>query len=220
MRNQTLQLPPDGRTVGFADFGAPEGTAVLWCHGGPGSRLEPSPIVEAATAAGIRLVGVDRPGYGLSPPQPGRTIAGWVPEAIALADFLDIDQFATVGVSTGGAYALALAAEVPARVLGTVTCCALTDMRCRNCRSTMSDLHAHAVWDAPDRAAAIEAAREAHGENGSRIVEMASQLGPSDAALFADPVWLSLMRAELVPAMFAYGFEGYADDRIADNPDG
>lgn len=102
-------------------------------------------------------------------------------------------------------------------MLGTVVCCALTDMRCEHCRSRVSD-HAHAVWNAPDRAAAIEAARGAQGEDGSRMVEMASQLAPSDAALLTDPAWLSLMRAELVPAMFAYGFEGYADDRIADGP--
>ena len=75
MQSQTLQLRPGGPTVGFADSGPPERAAALWCHGGPGSRLEPSPMVGAATTAGFRLVGVDRPGYGLSPPQPGRTIA-------------------------------------------------------------------------------------------------------------------------------------------------
>ena len=60
-----------------------------------------------ASEAGLRIIGIDRPGYGLSAPQPGRTIAGWVPGALAVADYLGIGQFAAVGTSTGGAYALA-----------------------------------------------------------------------------------------------------------------
>ena len=52
------------------------------------------------TSGRLRLVGIDRLGYGLSEPQPGRTIAGWVADALAVADFLDIDRFATVGEST------------------------------------------------------------------------------------------------------------------------
>jgi pimeloyl-ACP methyl ester carboxylesterase len=35
--------------------------------------------------------------------------------------------------------------------------------------------------------------------------------------VFSDAAWLASMRAEAVPAMFAFGFQGYADDRIADN---
>ena len=79
--------------------------------------------------AGLRLVGIDRPGYGLSTPQPGRTIAGWVPDALAVAAHLGIDRFVTVGVSTGGAYALGVAAVAPDSVLGVVACCSVTDMR-------------------------------------------------------------------------------------------
>ena len=75
--------------------------AVLWCHGGPGCRLDPAYLAEAATAARLRLVGIDRPGYGRSDPEPGRTIAGWVPDALAVADHLGIDRFLIVGLSTG-----------------------------------------------------------------------------------------------------------------------
>ena len=80
--------------------------SLLWCHGGPGSRLEPAYLRREASEAGLRVIGIDRPGYGLSTPQPGRTIAGWVPEALAVADHLGIGPFAAVGISTGGAYAL------------------------------------------------------------------------------------------------------------------
>ncbi len=106
VEDRTIELA-SGRTVGFADYGITDATAVLWCHGGPGSRLEPAYLRREASEAGLRIIGIDRPGYGLSAPQPGRTIAGWVPEALAVADHLGIGQFAVVGISTGGAFALA-----------------------------------------------------------------------------------------------------------------
>ena len=216
--DQTIQLP-DGRTVGFADDGPAEATAVLWCHGGPGSRLEPAWLRPAAAMADLRMVGVDRPGYGLSTPRPGRTIVDVVPDLLAVADHLGIDGFVTVGVSTGGVYALATAALAPDRVLAAVACCSMTDVAWEPARATMSRAHAHAVWDAPDRDAAIAAAVEAHGEGGSKLLGggMDEVLAPSDAELFRDPVWAA-HAMEGFPAMFAHGLEGYADDRIADGP--
>lgn len=37
--DQTMQLA-NGRTLGFADYGSPEGDPILYFHGNPGSRLE------------------------------------------------------------------------------------------------------------------------------------------------------------------------------------
>lgn len=233
MRDGVIGLA-DGRSVGFADLGSTDlgstdlgstdlgrtdATAVLWCHGGPGSRLEPAHLTAEADRAGLRLVGVDRPGYGLSTPDPGRTIAGWVPEALAVADHLGIEQFATVGVSTGGAYALALAALAPDRVLGVVACCSMTDMSWQPARATMSPAHALAIWDAPDRDAALAAAVESHGENGAKMLGggMGPALAPSDLALFRDPAWAAAKAAEW-PEMFSHGLEGLTDDRLADGP--
>jgi pimeloyl-ACP methyl ester carboxylesterase len=207
----------DGRSAGFATFGDPDGTPVLWCHGGPGSRLEPAYLEQQAIDAGLRLVGIDRPGYGMSTPSPGRTIAGWVPDALAVADQLRIGRFVAVGESTGGAYALALGALAPDRVLGVVACCAMTDMRWAPARAAMSRAHCHAVWDAPDRESAVAAAVAAHGEQGSKMLDggMNAALAPSDAALFRDAEWMAQAMAAF-PAMFTYGQEGYADDRRAD----
>jgi pimeloyl-ACP methyl ester carboxylesterase len=203
--------------VGFATYGRRDGTAVVWCHGGPGSRLEPAHLAADAAEAGLLLVGIDRPGYGMSTPCPGRTIAGWVPDALAVTDKLGIAEFVAVGESTGGAYALALAAVAPDRVLGVVACCSMTDMRHEAARRTMSQSHCHAVWNSSDRASAIAAAVDAHGEDGSKMkgAGLAEALSPSDVALFRDPVWMSHAMAAF-PAMFAHGLEGYADDRLAD----
>jgi pimeloyl-ACP methyl ester carboxylesterase len=140
-----------------------------------------------------------------------------VPEALAVADYLGIGQFAAVGTSTGGAYALALAAMAPGRVLGVVACCSMTDMRWPEGRATMSRPHAHAVWEAPDRAEALAAAIDAHGAQGQKMrgAAMAPALAPPDRALFADPGWMKEAPAAFA-AMFAQGLEGYADDRLAD----
>ncbi len=212
----TIELG-DGRTVGFATFGSPEGTPVVWCHGGPGSRLDPVHRDVEAARAGLLLVGIDRPGYGLSTPLPGRTIADWVADALAVADALELREFVAVGESTGGAYALALAALAPERLLGVVACCSLTDMRCDEARATMSRPHCHAVWDAPDRRSAMAAAVAAHGVGGSKMTGhgLREALAPSDADLFRDPGWSEQARA-VFPAMFAQGLEGYTDDRLAD----
>ena len=70
--------------------------------------MEPAHLGDEAAEAGLLLIGIDRPGYGMSTPCPGRTIAGWVPDALAVADELGTTKFVAVGESTGGAYALAL----------------------------------------------------------------------------------------------------------------
>ena len=151
---------------------------------------EPSPLTWRRRPGGPgSIIGVDRPGYGLSTPQPGRTIAGWVPDALAVADHLGIGQFVTVGTSTGGAFALALAAVAAERVLGVVARCSMTDARWPEGRATMAGPTLDAVWDAPDRAAGLAAAIDAHGEDGSKMRGdgMAAVLSPSDLELFRDP---------------------------------
>jgi pimeloyl-ACP methyl ester carboxylesterase len=179
--------------------------------------LEPGYLGPEATDAGLLLVGIDRPGYGRSTPCPGRTIATCVADALAVANELGVSRFAVVGESTGGAYALALAALVPDRVLGVVACCAMTDMRWEPARSKMSRAHCHAVWDAADREAAVAAAVAAHGEHGSKMLHggMNQGLAPSDAALFRDATWMTQAMAAF-PEMFTYGLQGFADDRLAD----
>jgi pimeloyl-ACP methyl ester carboxylesterase len=215
---QTLTMP-DGRTVGYADYGPDDGTAVIWCHGGPGSRLEPTQVAAEAAEAGFRMIGVDRPGYGFSTPRPGRSIADWVPDGQAVLDALGVEHCVAVGVSTGGAYALALAAADPERVTGVIACCALTDMRWPEGRRLQEDLMTTGLWDAPDRDAAIAIAIDVAGEDGSKMFDPSQsdgpELPPADMALFSDPAWLAGF-GEAMAAMFAHGVVGYVDDRLAD----
>ena len=210
---------PDGRTVGYADHGPADGTPVIWCHGGPGSRLEPMQVAAEAGPAGFRLIGVDRPGYGLSTPWPGRSIADWVPDGLAVLDALAVERCIAVGVSTGGAYALALAAAAPERVTGVIACCALTDMRWPEGRRLQQGPMTTGLWDALDRDAAIAIAIDVAGEDGSKMFDPSQadgpELPPADMALFTDPAWLAGF-GDAMSQMFAHGVVGYVDDRLAD----
>lgn len=108
----------DGRRIGVAEFGARTGAAVLYFHGLPASRLEARLAHRAAVGQHVRLVALDRPGYGRSDFRPG-TLADWPADIAEVADALGLDRFAVLGVSGGGPYALACAACLPARVSAT-----------------------------------------------------------------------------------------------------
>ena len=65
----------DGRQLGFAEYGDPNGLVVLAFHGVPGARYMFRPTAVPAKRLSMRIVAPDRPGYGLSEPQPGRQLA-------------------------------------------------------------------------------------------------------------------------------------------------
>ncbi len=105
------------RVLGFAEFGDPDGRLVLWHHGTPGARRQiPLAGRRAAERLGVRLVCVERPGAGDSTDHRYRSFRDWADDAAALVDDLGHDQFAVVGLSGGGPYALACAHELPERV--------------------------------------------------------------------------------------------------------
>lgn len=52
VREMVVELE-GARRVGVAEFGPADGDAVLWCHGGPGSRLEPTYVAERAAQEGL-----------------------------------------------------------------------------------------------------------------------------------------------------------------------
>lgn len=113
-RDRRIRLS-DARALGYTEWGDPGGAPVLGFHGTGLSRL--AHLGDAAPrAAKVRLILPDRPGYGLSDEQPGRTLLDWARDAGELADALAIERFAVFGYSGGGPYALACAAALPERV--------------------------------------------------------------------------------------------------------
>jgi pimeloyl-ACP methyl ester carboxylesterase len=61
----------------------------------------------------LRIIAPDRPGYGNSDPKSCRTLLDWADDISELADALEIEKFAVVGVSGGGPGALACAWKLP-----------------------------------------------------------------------------------------------------------
>jgi pimeloyl-ACP methyl ester carboxylesterase len=81
--------------------------------GTPNSRHLYGRNVRDAAERGLRLIGYDRPGYGESSPQPGRTVADCADDVRTICDELGIDRLATWGISGGGPHVLACAALLP-----------------------------------------------------------------------------------------------------------
>jgi pimeloyl-ACP methyl ester carboxylesterase len=104
---------PDGRTLAVEDAGDSAGRSVLVHLGTPDSRHLYGPWVADAAGRGLRLISYDRPGYGGSTPQPGRSIADCVGDVRPICAALGIDRLAMWGWSGGGPHALACAALLP-----------------------------------------------------------------------------------------------------------
>ena len=114
MAAATLELR-DGRALGYEEWGRGDGFPILGFGGTTMSRLAHLGD-EAPQAAGVRLVLVDRPGYGLSDFQPGRRLLDWPGDIAQLGDALGLERFAVCGMSGGGPHAAACAYALPDRV--------------------------------------------------------------------------------------------------------
>lgn len=107
----------DGRTLAYAEYGAPAGMPVLFFHGAPGSRRSIfTDMAAAAAQRGVRLIAPERPGYGLSDVSSGRSVADWTRDVLTLTNALGIEDFKLIGFSMGSLYALACAHALPGRV--------------------------------------------------------------------------------------------------------
>jgi pimeloyl-ACP methyl ester carboxylesterase len=106
----------DGRRFAYLEAGDLRGTPVFFIHGNPGSRYMRHPDDAIARALGVRLIIPDRPGYGLSDFQPGRTLLDLPSDIEQLANALGLGRFAVLGVSAGGPYVAACAYKLGERV--------------------------------------------------------------------------------------------------------
>lgn len=115
--NQTIVLD-DGRVLGFAEYGDPEGRPIFYFHGSPSCRLDWSWFGDEAWALshGVRFIAIDRPGVGLSDYQPDRRLVGWPDDVAELADALGFETFGVWGLSAGGPYAVACAWKLARRL--------------------------------------------------------------------------------------------------------
>jgi len=106
------------RRLAARRWGDLDGRPVFLLHGTPGSRLGVHPDEGDLRRLGVCLITYDRPGYGLSDPKHGRTVADAAADVELIADHYGYDRFLVVGRSGGGPHALACAALLPSRVAG------------------------------------------------------------------------------------------------------
>ncbi len=117
MSNQNLQMTlTDGRVLGFAEYGDPNGYPVFYFHGTVGSRLLAADFDDTAFAKHCRFFGVDRPGMGLSSINKQHSLLSWANDIRELADYLHIKQFSIIAHSGGAPFAMACAYAISERV--------------------------------------------------------------------------------------------------------
>ena len=114
--NEAAITLKNGQIVGYAEYGIPSGLPLFSFHGTPGSRMFSKVYDSAAQAAGIRIIAPERPGYGRSSLPPNSYLIDYPDQIAEIADHLGIGQFAVVGTSGGGMYAVACANKLPERV--------------------------------------------------------------------------------------------------------
>jgi pimeloyl-ACP methyl ester carboxylesterase len=111
--DQMISLP-DGRQLGYLIVG--EGKPIFYFHGTASSRLEALLLKELTRKKRLQVIGIDRPGYGLSTFAPRKSLRDFNADINCLADHLGIDRFAVLGWSGGGPYVLTYLAFFQERV--------------------------------------------------------------------------------------------------------
>jgi pimeloyl-ACP methyl ester carboxylesterase len=105
----------DGRDLEYLEVGDPGGRPVVHLHGTPGTAASGALLADAARRNGVRLLAVSRPGYGRSMTTPPGLLSA-ARDVGELADGLGVEDFAVLGASGGGPFALASAVGLPTRV--------------------------------------------------------------------------------------------------------
>jgi pimeloyl-ACP methyl ester carboxylesterase len=218
--DRTLTLP-DGRTVGYAVYGDPEGRPILALHGTPACRLMYAVADAAARRHNLCLYAVERPGYALSAPlPPGQTLSviGYTEELRAVAAVLGLDRFGLMGISGGGPYAAAAAAVFGDRA---------TVLALISPLGPIADLPADVTLTASQRWFFREVPRwpwvQAAGAAGFRLLFRAApaftawlfrlSAGRSDRALLRDPNARLALRAITAEALRQGSAQAPADHR-------
>jgi pimeloyl-ACP methyl ester carboxylesterase len=210
MDDRTIQLA-DGHRLAFTDIGQAGQPAVFFFHGAPSSRLRLTYLEERFRSAGIRVISPDRPSYGRSSPQPGRSLAGWPIDVEALADALGLGSFGVAGHSSGGPYAVASAALLPDRVWGLVTLGGVTDMGWPGAWHGFVESEAM-LMRMPDEASIRDWCVEHYGHDGGGFLSAPGfEIPEADLALYGDEEVAVLLTAARVEA-FHQGVGGYAQD--------
>ncbi|WP_223167836.1 alpha/beta fold hydrolase [Nonomuraea sp. SYSU D8015] len=194
---------PDGRRLGWAEWGPATGTPVVLCTGAGTSRWLGfgAGVVDDL---GVRLIALDRPGLGASDPDPGRTLDSWPADVAALG----LGEIRVVGNSQGAPFALACAFLPGVRRVAVVS--GADEV------ATMADLLPDHFRDLVKTVAADPAGAQEFFTSFTpdKLWDMIVPNSPAaDRAVYEQPEFASAYRRAMDEA-FAQGPGGYARDTV------
>ncbi len=210
----------DGRPLGVAEWGTPQGVPVISLHGTPGSRLGRHHDEAMLDRLGMRVVTYDRPGYGVSDRYRGRSVVDAVSDVVSIADSLGIDRFVVGGGSGGTPHALACAALLGDRVLTAYAVVPVAPYEALGERWIAGQAPANVrEWSAAmagEEALIDYLAGEVDKirEDALNILDVEEDLAPSDRALMARESVQRVFREMLAEAVRQGPF-GWVDDVLA-----
>jgi pimeloyl-ACP methyl ester carboxylesterase len=119
MTENSIQLP-DKRELAYALFGPGDGEPILYFHGTPSSRLEPSlldgyniDLKSLLHKYNAHLISLDRPGLGLSTFNPKGDFISFANDVNFLTKELGVKKCKVMAWSGGGPFALCIAQQFP-----------------------------------------------------------------------------------------------------------
>ncbi|RXK48320.1 alpha/beta fold hydrolase [Halorientalis pallida] len=173
----------DGRELGYATVGDPDGDPLLLFHGFPNSRVFAAAFDAVGREQGVRVIAPERPGVGVSDPDPDRTLTDWPADVADLSDALDLDGFPVLGISAGGPYAAATAALLDQRVERAGIVCGLGPMAAVGLRDRLWYYSARFLSPATKLGLWL-GGRQALDDRDAFLESMADSAAPADG-----PVW-------------------------------
>jgi pimeloyl-ACP methyl ester carboxylesterase len=170
---------------------------------------------------GVRMVVYDRPGYGLSDPHLGRSVADAAADVVTIADELGFERFAVVGGSGGAPHALACGALLGDRVIrvGALVTPAPSDSPDFDFFTDLAEINVKEFGAALEGRDAIEAHLQPYVDELRRhpdavIEELETELPDRDRAILSREDVRAVLRDSFVEAV-RQGSRGWADDDLA-----
>lgn len=113
---------PDGRQLAYRDYGDPAGPPMLFFHEGLGSSLLPNGAQALALQLGLRIVSVERPGFGLSDPHPDYSFDAVAEDVVELCDQLGLRDVRLSAILSGAPSAIQTAIRLGDRASSILIC--------------------------------------------------------------------------------------------------
>jgi pimeloyl-ACP methyl ester carboxylesterase/DNA-binding CsgD family transcriptional regulator len=123
--SKSIRLP-DGRALSYRDYGPRSGKPVVFVHGGYSSGRLPSRDLPALERLRLRIIAMDRPGFGGSDAAPAPSVEGFAADAAFVLDRLKPGPARLLAYAKGSLFGLALAKARP-DLINRVYLCSFSD---------------------------------------------------------------------------------------------